>query len=26
MNAEELGKSKLLNLLFKPAGRVMESG
>lgn len=25
MNAEDLGHSKLLNLLFKPAGRIMES-
>ena len=25
MNAEDLGKSKLLNLLFKPAGSAMES-
>ena len=25
MNAEDLGNSKILNLLFKPAGMMMES-
>ena len=26
MNTEDLGNSKILNLLFKPAGMMMESG